>query len=481
MGIVCAAPCCYWCPSIPCCGYEEKRNLEIHPLHHWFEMVARANPDLPLAKLRGVSSHDAGTYAISHLKCCSSVSRTQSLDLYGQLKAGSRHLDYRYGPKNKKAADGLVVQHGMHLGDESYFFGLHGVLRFLQENPNEFFILDCNKEFGTEITHEQQTYLIKYLEETFGPYSLKKEDFDTWAAAFPNISIGEILKRPNKRILLVVDRYLFNYGEHLGEKREHNFFTSKGIFKRDDMLECRWHDKGDTKEIILANSCYIRERPNQHMLFICQYILTPQSSCKDITKYIFGMDRLRVDQKQYCLLRGQTLHYAIRDAADDCNLSLVMLDFVHYEPYISHFLIGVNFTRKLNIINASIYSRGKSMDVTYRARQLVRSGNSLWVINFKRDFGLENAEGLFYVAFSFEDGAADGNAKPEEKVLVDPPFEFKSGTQYLLNNLRGKLEAARPIAEFDDHFVAVKDEGVRKTFHKFIESCSPLMSAFKES
>ena len=474
MGVICSAPCCNWCPSIPCCGYEEKRDLSIHPLHHWVEMVAKSNPDLPLSQMRGICSHDAGTYSISKHKCCSSVSRTQCLDLYGQLMAGSRILDYRYGPKDKINKDALVVQHGMHQGGESYYDGFKGVLRFLKENPNEFIILDVTKEFGTSITHEQQKYLMDYFEKEFGSYSLKQEDLDTWAKGFPNVSIGKILDQPNKRVLILVDKYLFNYEEVPGVKMDYRHYTAKGLFARDDFLECRWHDKPHCFTIFMANRCYIKERPNPQKLFVCQYILTPQSTCKDIAKYIFGCDRLRVDQKTYTLLRNQRLHNEIREAASESNFCFVMMDFVHYDPYINHFLIGSNFKEKITILHANIVRKGVSLDVTDRANQLVTNGNSLWIVNFKKDLRLEQADGTLYIAFKFSTDVGGSGFKDCDKIYADPPFDFNASSQYLLNALRGKLDAARPIEEFSNNQGLKKESSLDTKFHDFLGKCSSL-------
>jgi hypothetical protein len=442
----------------------------IHPLANWVEMVAKNNPEITLAQLTGMGSHDAGTYTISTFKCCSGVSRTQSIDLYGQFKAGSRLVDYRYGPVNLSDPQALVVQHGIHLGTD-YYKELEGVTRFLEENPHEFINLDIN--FERKITNEQKKYLIEYLVRHFGHLAIKEEDINTWAPNFPHVALSEILRRPGKRVFIVVDRNLYTYENDPGTIVEPKWLRERGLFKRDDYIESRWWDVPDPVKLIKSNHDYINERPNRNRLMVAQYILTPQSTTKDIVKFVFGLERLRVDQNTYLLHRDQSLSFAIRESAHLPNANLFLMDFIHYEPYITHYLIGLNFKDKLTIHKAVCTSRRENIDVTDKVRALVRRENSMWIINFAKDLGLKRSSGTFMIAFTMQT-RVEGKTNPADTILTEF-FEYESDSQYLLNSLRGKLDKALPLSAFTNDYEELRRHADNVTMQEFLKKCSAII------
>lgn len=355
--------------------------------------------------------------------------------------AGARHLDYRYGPQSDKIDD-LIVQHGIHWGTD-YFKELQGVLKFRKDYPNEFFVLDCNVE--KNISNDQKKYLIDWLVKHFGDCTLKKEDFDTWLKGFPKVPVNEIYKRPDKRILLMTDRYLFQYEEQPGQMISEEKMNQMGLWNRDGKLEARWHDKGTIEEIIQSNINYVEERPDPHKFFVAQYIITMQTKKKDIAKFFFGCDSVRVDQKQYKILSSRALQRTIRDQVNKHNMSFAMIDFMQYDPFLIHFLIGSNLKENLKIWMACVYKNKECRDVTARAKQLISNKNSLYILDFKKDFELSNSAGTFMISFSWEGVKKEGSTADE--VFVED-FAFTSDTQYLLNQIRGGLKREWSLKEY---------------------------------
>ena len=436
-------------------------------------MVAKNNPDLHLYGLRGISSHDSGTYTISEATCCSGASITQNIDLYTQLIAGARHLDYRYGPKSDKVDD-LIVMHGIHHGT-NYFKELEGVLRFRREFPNEFFILDCN--FEMRLSNDQKKYLIDWLANTFKDSLITQTDFDTWLKNYPKVPISEILNRPNKRILLLTDRYLFQVEESPGQIMPEGKINHMGLFNRDHKLEAAWHDRGTYAQIVQANDEYISRRPNPTNFLVAQYILTFQTTKTDIFNYIVGIESVRVDQKLYNFHGKRILHRALREASNKLQMSFAMIDFFQYDPYITHFLIGTNLKFNLKIWLACIYKNEECRDVTGMAKGLISNQNSLWIVDFKGDFNLESSSGTFMISFSWE-GISN-------EVFVEE-FKFESKTQYLLNQLRGGLKNEYMIHEFpidganlgsmDTNLSSVNPSGKRSARQDFVNQTKALFT-----
>lgn len=406
-------------------------------------MTAKDNPNLTVYSLKGLGTHDSGTYTIPKTICCSSLSRTQNLDLYHQLIAGSRYFDYRYGPNSQKAAD-LVVMHGPHYGS-NYYRELEGVVKFMKENPNEFIVLEVN--FEKRVSNDQKGYLINWLAATFDNYTIKQIDFDGWMAHFPRVAIGEIYKRPGKRVLLITDDELFEYEIETGIMMGARKLNTMGLFSRAQRLETRWHNKGTISGIIEANAKYVEERPHaDQSFFVAQYNLTLQtSSISNIAKIICGCSSARVDNKMYDMFKTRSLHRALRNVANKPKMSFAMIDFFQYDPYVIHFMIGANLKHRLSIRLACVYADEECINVTDTANRLISNQNSLWIVDFKSDLEVAFNSGTFIVAFSW-DGIKRSGAQFEE-IFVEV-FKFSSGSQYLLNQLRGALKKEWKIEDF---------------------------------
>ena len=433
MGILCSAPCCYWCPCIPCCGYRPERNLKLHPLENWFERVAKNNPGLRLIDVAMVSSHDSGTYTIPKSTCCSAVSTNHHIDLYEQLKAGARYLDYRYGPGVPRYPANIHIYHGIHKGG-NYCDELEGVLKFTQEHPNEFIFLDLNHELWLGLDEKQ--YLSEFVSKKFGHLTVKKEDADTWFK-IDRVTVGEVLARYNKRMLVIADDEFFNDLENLPTAT----LQKRGLFKQSDMVLSYWPDKHKVHELIDYNYELLLNMQEASRFSVTQYITTPETTKKRILSYICGISRLRVDQRTYLLHRNKDLHRAIRDAAHLRSLRMVMLDFFNFEPFICHFLIGLNFADKLRIHKAEVVKGNAVINVLDEVRKLVRRKNSLWISDFKRDLAIPFAFGKFLIVFNFIPSEHSSYMDSPE-VLRFEEFNFGPTSQYLLNGLRGYLDGS---------------------------------------
>ena len=471
MGACCSF--CNCCPSCVWCGYRTRKDFSVHPLDRWFEFVAKNNPDLKLIDLKSIASHHSGIYSISSLKCCSSVSVNHEEDLYGQLKAGSRHLNFRYGVIDEKREDGFMVRHGPHFGAH-YYAELGKVLEFVREHPHEFIILELSEEYGTVASQAQYRYFLDFVENMFKDWAIRNDDgwFDV-----KTTTVGQILARPKQRIFItldngVVERFKPDGNNPLDEVG----YMKRGFFFHSKFVECRWPNRAHPQEVIDYNEeMYrdVRKNGGKQKIIIAQYVMTPQFSKKDIVRLIFGIQGIRVDQKVGEWHRSKLLHRSLRDACEFNEFGFCMMDFFTLEPYLLHFVIGLNIKEKLVIHQASVSNLSKEeFDVTFEVQGLIRCKNSLWIIDFKKDLEIRFSSGILCLCYTFvneDQPKKEAILSREMKVEFIP---FSSTSNYLLNGNRGKLDRSQDLLlAKDDPYINDLSAGT-PVVSNFITDCT---------
>lgn len=417
---------CNHCPSVGYCGHKPKVDLAPHPLQDWMDVLAKSNPNLLIRDLVAVSSHDATAYSISIRKCCSGAAVTQSLNFYEQLAAGARHLDCRYGAKGPDLSD-IRQAHDIFMGAD-YFDELEHITRFLSDYPNEFLTIDMSRETYC-LPWRQLDHIFNMVLNILGPYLITSAD-RSWFR-WSTTTLGQVLSHPKKRIFLTVSNDILDRqnDDHPRMSREDQ--ERLGFWDRNEYQDSKWWDVNCFKKVFCLNMEKLNNdarNPDQYR--ISQLITTPSRRWRDAYKYALGVKSIRVDQRQYLMHRNLDLHYYLRDQiGPHPALNFIMLDFIQWDPYGLHFLIGLNFAQKLTIHRAALanHNQTEAVDITNETRALIRKERSLWIPQFKRDFQKKN--GVFVICYSFE-----GHLPRLEKHF------FTENSQYLLNYHRGGLE-----------------------------------------
>lgn len=414
MGLLCSSPLCKTCPSCPCCGYSTQTFVQQEikeVLKNWVHRLTEVAPQTKLRDMKIMASHDCGTYSISAHKLGSSLSRTQSINVYEQLDLGIRQIDFRYGPSGKKPQD-LAVRHGPHSGG-NYFQELVRVKQWLEDNPLEFLIIDAKCE--KKVSPEQRQYLVQFLTDKFSKYLINKKDTQTWFR-IEDVTLGDLRKYNPKRVLLLVDNMIL-------EEDKEGTLAQTGFLNRDDFLVSDWHNTGNVQKLFTKINTYLDAvDPFKEKFMNLQVILTPKVHLSALTNYCLCQDRIRVDQKHFLLFKDKRVQYFIRDLVRTHPVNFVMMDFVNYDPFISSFLVGLNFPYTLKIFEGFVIQGKKRIEVTHRLQELVTSGNSLWLVDFARDLAIKAKRSELHIVYQYQEGD-----KVEKKI------QLKKGEQYLLN------------------------------------------------
>lgn len=439
MGALCSSPLCTLCPLCPCCGYsgmggtynlKKRINADIDSiLKKWLTLLTDLRPDLLLKKTSILASHDSGTYSISKYILGSSISRTQSIGLSEQLALGIRWVDFRFGGDKTAARGGpkeLRICHGPHDG-ANYFKELSKISTFVAQNPQEFLIIDAKCE--RDINEGQRQYLINQYLRLFPDMLIGQNDIDTWAN-LETVTLGEIRKHWPKRIFLFVDRWILTpwiTNGNTSELSNMNRYSvgelkNLGFLNKNELTVSKWHNTGSSKKLFnLIREDVERIDQNEGKLVNLQLILSPKVHLKAITTYCLCMNRTRIDQKHYMLMKESKLQLFVREIARK-ELHSVMTDFVNYDPRIPCFLIGLNFPFKLLIFEAYVKDGKNKKDVKQIIQDLVVRDNSLWIINLGQELGVKTRKIELYITYQFE-----------EHQTVHKKIVRKSKEQYLLN------------------------------------------------
>lgn len=459
MGLICSSEVCTTCPACPCCGFSTEAMVrqEIKDiLKSWMKRLTDLAPETKLRNLAMMASHDCGTYSISKSKLGSSISRTQSIDVYEQLDLGVRQIDFRYGPTGKNPDD-LSIRHGPHSGS-NYFRELIKVKNWVEDNPYEFLILDARCE--KKVSQEQRDHLVQFLLEKFGKVMITKEDTNTWFKV-GEVSLGDLLKNHPRRVLLLVDGMIKDSPAITDSPKV------KDLLHRDDFLNSPWHNTASIKKLFtgVEKDAYdmIVNKPN--CFFNHQLILTPKTKLTHITKYCICMDRGRIDQKQYLLFQEKKVQNFIREFGAQSKVNqfnFLMMDFINYDPLIIQYLIGLNFPSKLEIESATLVVSKKSHDVLNATRSLISRENSLWIVSASKDLGIKFKKAELHLVYKYGTGSR-----------VHKKIELHSHDQYLLNcfsHLDVTLDITETAPDITKDFERRRTEMFHDTDHDLVQA-----------
>jgi len=336
------------------------------------------------------------------------------IDVYEQLRCGVRCLDFRYSTCDQQPCN-IVIRHGPHVGGR-YFDELDKVVAFLKENPNEFIIIDMDREYQTKTTGEQLDFMLDHIDARLKSLMISQADMDLWFNPC-SLRLSELLARKNKRLLLLVDHHLYN--------RNISHHSSKGIglFFRSAFIESKWNNTSSPVELMKRVEAFHRGRTNDpSKIRITSYTLTPQTDCRSICKLLCCIDSLRVDNNMHRLFKNRFLQKLVRRHLDEFNtIQFVMTDMISSDLHLLTYVVGVNGPAHLQIHHSIAVVDGKPLDLTQRLHSLVnRKLNSLWIIDAKQDLDLRRSASLF-IYYSFGD----------EQYLE--AVEFDSSSQLIIN------------------------------------------------
>lgn len=443
MGMVCASKLCQVCPACPCCGYSTEAQVKQELkdiLKTWIKRITDIAPETRLKNLTMMAAHDCGTYSIPKTKIGSSLSRTQSEDVYEQLDLGVRQIDFRYGPVGLKADD-LAVRHGPHSG-ENYFRELIKVKNWIEDNPHEFLIIDARCE--KKISQEQRNFLVHFLLEKFGKVLITKKDTETWFKV-DRVTLGDLAKNHPRRVLLLVDSMIKDFPGKSDSPQVQD------LLYRDHFIVSPWHNTGNVTKLFekVEKSSHTMYKDHPQHFFNFQLILTPKGDLTNITRYCFCMDRGRVDQKHYLMFLDKKVQLFVRSLAGGSKAgqtNFVMMDFVNYDPLITQFLVGLNFPYTLNIESASLVVGKKTHDVKKTVNSLVSKDNSLWIVSASKDLEIKFKTAELHLVYKYGAGK-----------LVEKKIFLNSHDQYLLNcithldvTLDVRADSSEITADFTD-------------------------------
>lgn len=419
MGMVCASKLCQVCPACPCCGYSTEAQVKQELkdiLKTWMKRLTDIAPETKLKNLSMMAAHDCGTYSIPKSKLGSSLSRTQSEDVYEQLDLGVRQIDFRYGPVGKKADD-LAVRHGIHAG-ANYYRELIKVKNWVEDNPHELLIIDARCE--KKISQEQRNFLVHFLLEKFGKVLITKKDTETWFRV-DKATLGDLAKNHPRRVLLLVDSMIKDFPSTTDAP------NVEDLLYRDHFIVSPWHNTGSVTTLFdrVEKSSHSMYKDHPEHFFNFQLILTPKADLGNLTKYCFCMDRGRVDQKHYLMFLDKKVQHFVRNLAGSSKTgqtNFVMMDFVNYDPLITQFLVGLNFPYNLQIESATLSVGKKSHCVKKRVESLVTRENSLWIVSAAKDLEIKFKVAELHLLYRY------GSGKTVEKKIF-----LNSQDQYLLN------------------------------------------------
>ena len=141
---------------------------------------------------------------------------------------------------------------------------------------------------------------------------------------------------------------------------------------------------------------------------------------------------------------------------DKFNWNILIFDFIEFMPYLGKFLLGLNYKNfKLEITSLAIQKKAnkncmlcesakkpsyKELGDDYiqvedhsivmkNLRDHIVEGNSLFILDFKEDLGLNFSEGQVAIAYRFIQNSSD-QSKIFEGVAA---FSFSKDTKFLLN------------------------------------------------
>lgn len=406
------------------------------------------SPETRFRSLTMMAAHDCGTYSIPKTKVGSSISRTQSEDVYEQLDLGVRQIDFRYGPVGSKTDD-LAVRHGPHSGG-NYFRELIKVKNWVEDNPHEFLIIDARCE--KKISQEQRNFLVHFLLEKFGKVLITKKDTESWFR-IDTVTLGELASHHPRRVLLLVDSMVKDCPSATDGP------NVEDLLDRDDFIVSPWHNTGSVTKLFdcvekSALTMY-KEHPRHFTNF--QMILTPKADLTNITRYCLCMDRGRLDQKHYLMFLEKKAQHFIRNLLSSSKVgqtNFIMMDFVNYDPLITQFLVGLNFPHILNFERASLVVGKKTHDIKKKIESLITRANSLWIVSASKDLGIKFKTAELHLVYKYGSGK-----------LVEKKIFLNSHDQYLLNCIT-HLDVTLDVREENTEMTVQLSDRRSEIFHE---------------
>ena len=107
-------------------------------------------------------------------------------------------------------------------------------------------------------------------------------------------------------------------------------------------------------------------------------------------------------------MHDKRIHRFVREISNFKHWNYIMLDFVDYYPNIVNYVLGLNFISKIIIRKAKVVQELENSDVTDRLKEIMVGGNSLWILSWKHDLGIELRNDLsnhLYIEYSIDDRA----------------------------------------------------------------------------
>lgn len=393
-------------------------------LKGWMREVTNHNPKLKFRELVAPCSHDAASSTIPKDKLFSALSRTQDISIYQQLNFGARMLDLRYGAGSSKESD-LRIFHGPHSGS-LVLDVLKEILKFMQENPYEFIVLEIKQE--RDLTKKQRVYLGNIVFDLFRYLAISKYDLSSWFQ-IDRVTMKEI-EDSGKRVLVLVDQKLasilddpestpkggilsnfsFNFWSNNSQKIEEaekaseitenqlsSGLQSSCMFPedsdpiilhfKDEFLISKWFNTDSFKVLFDCHKNHILNETASvdSKLINSQLVLTNQSNLKTI-KYFVGMETPILINKVRQLFEKAGFMRHFMEMCEE-RLNFVMTDFINFSPHLTKFMVGLNFNYRLQILKGLVKVEGSKdqapVDVTSELKEFIFRGNSLWMERFE--------------------------------------------------------------------------------------------------
>lgn len=405
MGGICSHSVCYSIPEIPFCGYDPNhypidiynyRRISSHPplpsvanLSDWMgDLLSQELPVSPsLNSLCLLGSHNACSSSIPKSLTLSSISITQDESVSKQLEAGVRVLDIRVAPL--KESKGFTVCHGPHRG---HMLGhiLQEIVSFVKEHKKEVLVIVIKYEgkSGYKMLEQDWPLLLSEMSSSLSHLALTKRDSPDCSLA--NLPLKSILaKKKNLLVFLnpnkssTFDSSLMN--EHPWLHFQAGLFTSY------------WYNTDSRATLFKKHSALLKEASSSLSttqdpcppIQLDQLLLTPQPRALPALSYLSGLSHVRVDQLTHSLHHRQGLRrHILNTQIEGCRG--VVLDFVTRYTDINRFVVGVNWTgERMEVVQGVVKLHSGRIDVTNRLREKVVKQNSLWVVDWEEDIGVD--------------------------------------------------------------------------------------------
>lgn len=426
MGICCSCICCNSCQTCGCCGYQPSK-VKFDPENpSWMKTLAEKNPKLLLRDTINIGTHNSGTHSISRMKCCSSLSRYQSLTVYRQMTNGVRFLDFRLGGRSK-GKDKISIFHNKVKGT-SYVKILAQVIQFNQFYPKEFIMINLIHEKGTKLNNEQKEYIYNLTIQELGEIAVTSTDFEN-GFKLDTVTIKEAVDH-KKKILILADESLRNFT--LNNKKTPPILELSGYHDSKKIIDKFMYKTEDPEEIMKKNLENITSKKKTRNLYIISQMSLEGGDCSDILSVMFCCRSIRPDNLAGKLAKDRKLEYFFRKNSKE-NWNFLWFDFVEFTPYLNRYLLGLNYTNfELRVKKAAVRNSKKKVDVTRIVQNFVEMSrnNSLFIVEFESDFKLDYIDirnGWFTLFYEF----VEKNTGESTTGICN--FKFKKSTKFLLN------------------------------------------------